>query len=126
MQLLSFTQNKDTVNGIVFNDLNNNGVLDTNEPGIADVCVSNQHEVVKTNANGQYTAILSVSGNGFMTPILVETYGYCSPNDYYSMVLMPMPGGGYVADFLICDTIVNTNPNCSGKRDYHRQTKYRR
>ena len=40
IQLFSFAQSNNTVTGIVFSDLNNNGILDENEPGIADVLVS--------------------------------------------------------------------------------------
>lgn len=41
--------------GIVFEDLNKNGVRDQGEPGIAGVAVSNQREVVQTDAEGRWT-----------------------------------------------------------------------
>lgn len=41
--------------GIVFEDLNQNGKRDAGEPGLAEVAVSNQKEVVKTDAKGRWT-----------------------------------------------------------------------
>ena len=40
--------------GKVFEDLNKNQILDKNEPGIENVLVSNRHDVVKTDKNGNY------------------------------------------------------------------------
>lgn len=40
--------------GVVFHDLNRNGVRDVGEPGIAGVLVSNQREVVRTDSKGRY------------------------------------------------------------------------
>jgi len=50
-----FIFGSETISGIVFNDANNNGVLDANEKGIKGVSVSNQIEVVQTNEKGEYT-----------------------------------------------------------------------
>ncbi|MCP4313734.1 MAG: metallophosphoesterase, partial [Bacteroidetes bacterium] len=55
IQAGSFAQDHDQVTGIVFHDLNTNGILDENEPGIADVVVSNQLEAVKTDSRGRYS-----------------------------------------------------------------------
>ena len=41
--------------GIVFEDLNGNGMRDAGEPGMANVAVSNQKEVVQTDAEGRWT-----------------------------------------------------------------------
>ena len=41
--------------GIVFDDLNENGIRDAGEPGLAGVAVSNQKEVVQTDADGRWT-----------------------------------------------------------------------
>ena len=41
--------------GIVFEDLNGNGARDPGEPGLAKVAVSNQKEVVETDAEGRWT-----------------------------------------------------------------------
>lgn len=40
--------------GVVYHDANRNGVRDGGEPGVADVCVSNGREVVKTGAEGRW------------------------------------------------------------------------
>lgn len=40
--------------GVVFNDLNKNGIRDTHEPGIEGVCVSNGIDVVTTDSYGRY------------------------------------------------------------------------
>lgn len=51
--LTSAAQN--TVSGVVFNDMNENGLRDQGEPGIAGVAVSNGQDVVRTDAAGSYT-----------------------------------------------------------------------
>jgi len=43
-----------TVQGIVFDDLNKNGIMDRDEQGIPGIVVSNQIEVVRTNMDGKY------------------------------------------------------------------------
>ena len=48
------------VHGIVFDDRNANGVRDPGERGLADVVVSDQDEVVRTDADGGY--VLDVAG----------------------------------------------------------------
>lgn len=45
--------------GIVFEDINNNGILDKGEPGIPGVPVSNQVEVILTDANGRFSLPVS-------------------------------------------------------------------
>ncbi len=40
--------------GLVFDDLNKDGVWEPDEPGLADVAVSNGVEVVRTDGNGHY------------------------------------------------------------------------
>ena len=44
----------ESAQGIVFTDINKNGIQDANEPGIAGVAVSNGCEVVQTNNAGVY------------------------------------------------------------------------
>jgi len=53
---LSLSQNPAAsfVEGYVFNDKNNNGTREKNEEGIKDVLVSDQVEIVATNAEGHY------------------------------------------------------------------------
>lgn len=47
-------QGQRTVHGVVFNDANGNGVLDPNERPVSGVVVSNQLDVVTTDAAGRY------------------------------------------------------------------------
>jgi hypothetical protein len=64
------------VTGTVYNDLNKNGTMDGGESGIANVCVSNGKEVVKTDDNGRYTlpeyndmVVFVVKPTGWTTPV---------------------------------------------------------
>ncbi|HID39646.1 MAG TPA: metallophosphoesterase [Calditrichaeota bacterium] len=50
-----FAQDRQSISGIVFEDLNRNGKMDKGEPGITGVAVSNQREVVLTDRQGRYT-----------------------------------------------------------------------
>lgn len=52
--LSSFAQTPQFATGIVYHDLNNNGVRDKKEPGIVNVAVSNGEDVVLTDAKGAY------------------------------------------------------------------------
>lgn len=52
---LTLAQPAATIRGIVFHDRNGNGVRDEGEPGLAGVAVSNQADVVSTDADGRYT-----------------------------------------------------------------------
>ncbi|HLK30979.1 MAG TPA: metallophosphoesterase [Puia sp.] len=54
-----------SVSGFVFIDKNNNGIKDANESGIAGVSVSDQANVVKTNADGSYQ-INNLKGYGLV------------------------------------------------------------
>jgi hypothetical protein len=56
-----------TVRGTVFDDRNANGVRDRGEPGLAGVAVSNQVDVVVTDATGAYTIPASGSGVVFVS-----------------------------------------------------------
>lgn len=60
----SFAQKIETVSGYVFVDNNQNGIKDSNEEGIKNVAVSDQVNVVTTDANGFYQ--LNNSGYGFI------------------------------------------------------------
>lgn len=62
--------------GIVFHDQNGNGLRDSGEPGLADIAVSNQREIVKTDAEGRWslpvtedTIFFVVKPSGWMTPL---------------------------------------------------------
>ncbi|WP_430810094.1 MULTISPECIES: calcineurin-like phosphoesterase C-terminal domain-containing protein [unclassified Carboxylicivirga] len=60
------------VTGIVFNDKNKNGIYDAGDIVMPDVCVSNQREVVKTDAQGRYQ--LPLRKNAFI--YVVKPQGY--------------------------------------------------
>ncbi len=69
-------QANDVVTGKVFWDRNSNGIQETWENGIADVCVSNGKEVTQTNKNGAYSlpvyddmVVFVVKPSGWMTPV---------------------------------------------------------
>jgi hypothetical protein len=53
--ILAATVLEAQVTGVVFADRNANGVRDAREPGIAGIAVSNQNDVVLTDAAGRYT-----------------------------------------------------------------------
>jgi hypothetical protein len=65
-----------TAKGIVFEDLNGNRVRDENEPGVADIKVSNGDQIVKTDPSGRYeipigddTIVFVIKPRGYMTPV---------------------------------------------------------
>ncbi|MGH7560451.1 MAG: metallophosphoesterase [Gemmatimonadales bacterium] len=53
--------------GVVFDDRNENGVRDPGEPGLANVAVSNQDEVVMTGADGAFALVRSGTGIVFVS-----------------------------------------------------------
>lgn len=62
--------------GRVFHDLNGNGVMDAGEPGLPGIGVSNQKEVVETDAKGHWelphgedTAFFVIKPQGWRTPV---------------------------------------------------------
>jgi hypothetical protein len=62
--------------GTVYADQNGNGQRDDGEPGVANVAVSNQHEVVLTDAAGRYelpvtedTILFVVKPSGYRVPL---------------------------------------------------------
>ncbi|GIV11496.1 MAG: hypothetical protein KatS3mg020_0987 [Fimbriimonadales bacterium] len=73
-------------NGVVFHDRNRNGIRDAGEPGVPNVLVSNQREVVKTDVQGRYqlpvnddTILFVVKPRGWMTPLSEDNV----PRFYY-------------------------------------------
>jgi hypothetical protein len=67
---------RESATGIVFEDRNGNGQRDAGEPGIAGVVVSNQREVVVTDADGRYelpvtddTIIFVCKPSGYRLPV---------------------------------------------------------
>lgn len=76
----------DIARGTVFHDRDRDGARGTDEPGIADVLVSNGEDVVVTDANGDYRiplappAVLFITKpSGFATPV----NGHQLPQFYY-------------------------------------------
>ena len=62
--------------GVVYEDLNGNGVYDSGEPGIAGVRVSDGLQIVKTDSNGRWemdiadeAVIFVVKPTGYATPV---------------------------------------------------------
>ena len=64
------------VSGSVFLDNNANGIQDCDEPGIANIRVSNGREVTLTDSQGNYT--LPVDGSTLIFPVKPAEYAYGS------------------------------------------------
>ncbi len=79
----AFASNALTISGTVFNDSNGNGVKDKNEAGLKGVAVSDQVNVVVTDANGTYQ--LSDS-KGFGLVFVSLPQGYKPLKSYYQKV----------------------------------------
>src|SRR5450755_1384078 len=75
-----------TVSGYVFIDRNGNGIRDPNEPGIAGVAVSDQMNVVQTDANGTYR-LTGVKGYGLIFISMPSGY------KQYKSFWQKIPGG---------------------------------
>ncbi|WP_395092948.1 calcineurin-like phosphoesterase C-terminal domain-containing protein [Vaginella massiliensis] len=76
-----------TIKGIVFEDINQNGRLDKNEKGLENVAVSNGMDVVLTDAKGRYT--LSIKDDNHVFVIKPSRYktpldSYFLPKFYYT------------------------------------------
>ncbi len=80
-----------TASGIVFHDINENGVKENNEKGIAGVCVSNGVDVVQTNSKGKWklpitddTGLFVIKPKDYMVPLnksmLPQYYYLHKPN----------------------------------------------
>lgn len=68
-------QEHPTFQGIVFEDANQNGILDAGEKGISGVCVSNGLEVTKTDQEGRYV----LPKREEMVVFVVKPAGYSFP-----------------------------------------------
>lgn len=79
--LLSLNAAAEILSGSVFDDLNHNGVADEHEPGIADVRVSNGHEVVLTDESGAYE--LEVKSDSII--FITKPKGYQTPHNSYRL-----------------------------------------
>lgn len=94
--LLSSNVQAAVARGIVFEDINGNGVHDEGEPGIADVRVSNGKDVIQTRVDGSYelkiddeTIIFISKPTGYATP----RNGHNLPQFYYIHQPMGSPTG---------------------------------
>jgi hypothetical protein len=67
--------------GVVFDDKNKNGKRDEGEPGIPNVRVSNQREVVATNAAGEW----SLPGNDDTIFFVMKPRGWMTPVDAHEL-----------------------------------------
>lgn len=84
------------VRGVVFEDTNRNGVLDSGEKGIPGVCVSNGREVVQTDNEGKYK--LPAYEN--MIVFVTKPSGYDFPPSRYNTPLffyVHRPNGSHEA-----------------------------
>ena len=66
---------RSTVNGFVYQDINGNGVRDAQEPGIADVAVTNGRAVCLTGSDGQY----ALPATDDMIVSVIKPSGYAVP-----------------------------------------------
>lgn len=69
-------QTPETVQGTVYHDQNRNGTLDSGEPGVANVLVSNGIEIDRTDADGTYelplrdqSVLFVIKPRDWMTPV---------------------------------------------------------
>jgi len=74
--IVAWAQESVTATGVVYHDLNKNGVRDSGEPGIAGVMVSNGDDIVRTDPEGRYQ--LPVEANSHIFVI--------KPRDYQTAV----------------------------------------
>lgn len=73
--VLSSPAHAATATGVVYEDRNENGVRDADEPGLPGIGVSNGRDIVKTDANGRYrvevtddTIVFVLKPRGWRTP----------------------------------------------------------
>lgn len=72
-----------SISGMVFNDANGNGIRDTGETGMKGVAVSDQVNVVLTDANGFYNL---PNSKGFGYVFITQPVGFKPQRSYYQKV----------------------------------------
>jgi predicted phosphodiesterase len=77
--LSSLASSAVSLSGYVFEDKNNNGARDKGEPGIKGVAVSDQFDVVQTNADGLY----QIDAKGYGLLFISVPDGYKASKSYY-------------------------------------------
>lgn len=86
---------QETISGIVYEDLNENGEFDTGEPGIAGVLVSNGRDIVVTDSEGYYE--IEVEDNSIV--FIIKPEGWTTLADqnnipqFYSILSKEGAGG---------------------------------
>ena len=68
-----------SMSGYVFHDKNNNGIKDKGEEGIKGVAISDQFDVVQTNADGLY----QIDAKGYGLVFISVPDGYKASKSYY-------------------------------------------
>src|SRR5690606_5600586 len=66
---------KENLQGIVFSDSNQNGILGSGESGISGVCVSNGKTVVQTDASGKW----ELPAENMNSVFVIKPAGYAVP-----------------------------------------------
>lgn len=66
---------KENLQGIVFSDSNQNGILDSGESGISGVCISNGKTVVQTDASGKW----ELPAENMNSVFVIKPAGYAVP-----------------------------------------------
>lgn len=79
------TTNVISISGQIFEDINKNGIKDKDEPGIKDVAVSDQQDVVLTDKNGFYQ-IKSKSSNRII--FISVPSGYKATGLFYKQIAL--------------------------------------
>jgi Predicted phosphohydrolases len=74
--LFSIQSNAQSITGYVFNDINKNGIKEKNEPGIKNVAVSDQVNVVLTDDTGMY----QIANKGYSIIFISVPTGYTIKN----------------------------------------------
>lgn len=78
---LSEGRAQELVRGVVFDDINKNGLFDNTENGIKDVSVSNGKDVVQTGDNGEF----QISIQKTSTIFVIKPGGYSYPTSQYNL-----------------------------------------
>ena len=115
---LSSQVNASTISGIVFTDANGNGIRDKNETGMKGVGVSDQVNVVVTDANGFYQ-IAAAKGYGFVFITLPQ--GFKAVRSFYAKV--DLDRGNSQVDFPLSKTMAPTHFKFIHASDIHIEEK---
>lgn len=73
--LANYAKGQSKASGVVFLDINENGIFDKEEKGVKGVCVSNGENVVQTNAKGEWRLSIEEDESIF----IIKPSGYAVP-----------------------------------------------